>query len=89
MAQRSSSGRGGTATRTKRQGGNQTPNTPRISESEIARMRVDDIRGQLRRHGVSGISALRKPELVKTLTKTLRSSGAGRRSSGPAGRAGA
>ncbi|WBB51918.1 hypothetical protein O3597_28300 [Verrucosispora sp. WMMA2044] len=52
-------------------------------------MRVDDIRGQLRRHGVSGISALRKPELVKTLTKTLRSSGAGRRSSGPAGRAGA
>jgi hypothetical protein len=52
-------------------------------------MRVDDIRGQLRRHGVSGISALRKPELVKTLAKTLRSSGAGRRSSGPAGRAGA
>ncbi|MEG3634206.1 hypothetical protein [Micromonospora palythoicola] len=89
MAQRSSSGRGGTATRTKRQGGNQTPNTPRISEAEISRMRVDDIRGQLRRHGVSGISALRKPELVKTLTKTLRSSGAGRRSSGPAGRAGA
>ncbi|MFI7548568.1 hypothetical protein ACIBQ2_02375 [Micromonospora sediminimaris] len=89
MAQRSSSGRGGTATRTRRQGGNQTPNTPRISESEISRMRVDDIRGQLRRHGVSGISALRKPELVKTLAKTLRSSGAGRRSSGPAGRAGA
>ncbi|MTK00659.1 hypothetical protein FF096_01200 [Micromonospora sp. CP22] len=87
MAQRSSSGRGGTATRTRRQGGNQTPNTPRISEAEISRMRVDDIRGQLRRHGVSGISTLRKPELVKTLVKTLRSSGAGRRSSGPAGRA--
>nr|WP_239095844.1 hypothetical protein [Micromonospora lutea] len=52
-------------------------------------MRVDDIRGELRRYGVSGISALRKPELVKTLAKTLRSGGAGRRSSGPAGRANA
>ncbi|MDG4794167.1 hypothetical protein [Micromonospora sp. WMMD1082] len=52
-------------------------------------MRVDELRGQLRRYGVSGISALRKPELVKTLVKTIRSGGAGRRSSGPAGRAGA
>lgn len=87
MAQRNSSGRGGTATRTKRQPGNQTPNTPRVSEAEISRMRVDEIRGQLRRHGVSGISALRKPELVKTLVKTLRSGGAARRGTGPAGRA--
>ncbi len=89
MAQRNSSGRGGTATRTKRQTGNRTPNTPQISESEISRMRVDDIRGQLRRYGVSGISALRKPELVKTLVKTMRSGGAARRSTGPAGRASA
>ncbi|MEU9507692.1 hypothetical protein AB0D32_15590 [Micromonospora sp. NPDC048170] len=54
-------------------------------------MRADDIRGQLRRRGVAGISALRKPELVKTLAKTLRaerpSGGAARRSTGPAGRA--
>ncbi|SCL20513.1 hypothetical protein GA0070616_1998 [Micromonospora nigra] len=87
MAQRNSSGRGGTATRTKQQPGNQTPNTPRISESEISRLRVDEIRGQLRQHGVSGISGLRKPELVKTLAKTLRSGGAARRGTGPAGRA--
>lgn len=91
MAQRNSSGRGGTATRTKRQAGNQTPNTPTISESDISRMRVDEIRGQLRRRGVAGISALRKPELVKTLARTLRaerpSGGAARRSTGPAGRA--
>ncbi|MER7417948.1 hypothetical protein ABT346_14375 [Micromonospora peucetia] len=91
MAQRNSSGRGGTATSTKRQAGNQTPNTPTISESEISRMRVDEIRGQLRRRGVAGISALRKPELVKTLARTLRaerpSGGAARRSTGPAGRA--
>ncbi|MEU4771348.1 hypothetical protein [Micromonospora sp. NPDC023644] len=54
-------------------------------------MKVDEIRGQLRKRGVSGISALRKPELVKTLAKTLRaerpSGGAARRSTGPAGRA--
>ncbi|MFV2099695.1 hypothetical protein [Micromonospora sp. LOL_024] len=89
MAQRNSSGRGGTATGTKRQSRDASPNAPRISESEISRMRADDIRGQLRRYGVSGISALRKPELVKTLAKALRSGSAGRRSSGPAGRASA
>ncbi|MEU9515768.1 hypothetical protein [Micromonospora sp. NPDC048169] len=87
MAQRNSSGRGTTATRTKRQTGNQTPNTPRVSESAISRMKVDDLRSQLRRRGVSGISALRKPELVKTLARTMRGEGgAARRSSGPAGR---
>ncbi|SCE90928.1 hypothetical protein GA0070607_3097 [Micromonospora coriariae] len=52
-------------------------------------MRVDDIRGQLRKRGVSGISALRKPDLVKQLVRSLRaeSGGAARRSTGPAGRA--
>lgn len=87
MAQRNSSGRGTTATRTKRQTGNQTPNTPRVSESAISRMKVDDLRSQLKRRGVSGISALRKPELVKTLARTMRGEGgAARRSTGPAGR---
>ncbi|MBO4143222.1 hypothetical protein J5U46_24005 [Micromonospora tulbaghiae] len=87
MAQRNSSGRGTTATRTKRQTGNQTPNTPGVSESAISRMKVDDIRSQLRRRGVSGISALRKPELVKTLARSMRGEGgAARRSTGPAGR---
>ncbi|MEU7572396.1 hypothetical protein [Micromonospora sp. NPDC049240] len=89
MAQRNSSGRGTTATRTKRHTGNRTPNTPKVSESEISRMKVDDIRGQLRRRGVSGTSTLRKPELVKTLARTMRAEGRGgaaRRSTGPAGR---
>ncbi|MEW2443506.1 hypothetical protein AB0871_16935 [Micromonospora marina] len=50
-------------------------------------MKVDDIRSQLKRRGVSGISALRKPELVKTLARTMRGEGgAARRSTGPAGR---
>lgn len=82
MAQRSSAGRGGTATRTARRPGNQTSGTPQVSEATISRMRVDEIRGQLRQHGVSGISALRKPELVRTLVKTLR---AERRSGGTKG----
>ncbi|MET8911777.1 hypothetical protein [Micromonospora sp. NPDC004551] len=88
MAQRNSSSRGTTATRTKRQPGNQTANTPGVSESEISRMKVDDIRGQLRRRGVSGLSAMRKPDLVKTLVRRLRSEqgGAARKSTGPAGR---
>ncbi|MEU8182416.1 hypothetical protein AB0B86_16820 [Micromonospora sp. NPDC049047] len=49
-------------------------------------MRVDDIRGQLRKRGVSGISALRKPDLVKQLVRSMRA-GAGRSSTGPTGRA--
>ncbi|MEV0001141.1 hypothetical protein AB0H28_02490 [Micromonospora sp. NPDC050980] len=59
-----------------------------VSESEISRMKIDDIRGQLRRRGISGISALRKPELVKTLARTMRAEGRGaaRRSTGPGGR---
>jgi hypothetical protein len=86
MAQRNSSSRGTTAT--KRKPGNQTANTPGIKESEISRMKVDDIRGQLRRRGVSGISAMRKPDLVKTMVRALRSEqgGAARKSTGPAGR---
>ncbi|WP_434741831.1 hypothetical protein [Micromonospora sp. SH-82] len=89
MAQRNSSGRGGTAT--KRRAGNQSPATPGISESELSRLRVDEIRMRLRRLGVTGVSALRKPDLVKTLARSLRSgrrtAGAGRTSTGPAGRA--
>ncbi|WP_229688446.1 hypothetical protein [Micromonospora yangpuensis] len=54
-------------------------------------MRVDELRIRLRRHGVSGVSGLRKPELVKALARAMRSArrsgGAGRTSTGPAGRA--
>jgi hypothetical protein len=68
MAQRSSPGRGGAATATK----SRSSWTSGVSESEIARLRVDEIRSQLRERGVSGISTLRKDDLVKTLVKTLR-----------------
>ncbi|MGX7669633.1 hypothetical protein [Plantactinospora sp. DSM 117369] len=40
-------------------------------------MKVDDIRGQLRKRGVSGISALRKMDLVKSLVRTLKAESRG------------
>ncbi|MGA3541359.1 hypothetical protein ACK8GE_18905 [Micromonosporaceae bacterium DT194] len=72
MAQRNSTGRGATRTATKNRPGNQTPGTPRVAESDISRLRVDELRGQLRDRGVRGTSGLRKPELVQTLVRTLR-----------------
>lgn len=54
------------ATKTSR---NDTPNTPDVSESKIARMKVDELRRRLRGHGVKGTEDLRKPDLVKKLIK--------------------
>jgi hypothetical protein len=60
--------------------GNRAPDTTQVRENEIARMKVDELRSQLRSHGVPGTSSLRKEELVKKLVKTLRSE---QRKSGP------
>ncbi|MEU4566557.1 hypothetical protein [Micromonospora sp. NPDC023956] len=81
MAQRNSSGRGGTATARRRTGSRQT------SPSDLGQLRVDEIRERLRGYGVPGISRLRKPELVQALAKAERRGGAGKRSTGPSGRA--
>jgi hypothetical protein len=75
MPQRSGSGKRGSATTTK-ESRNRTPNTPEVSESEIGRLKVDELRSRLKERGVSGISSLRKDELVKRLVKTLRAEGA-------------
>jgi len=73
MAQRSGSGkRGSTATK---KSGNRTPNTQDVSETEIRRLTVDELRSRLKEQGVTGTSSLRKEELVKTLVKTLRAEG--------------
>jgi hypothetical protein len=48
---------------------NDTPNTPDVSETAIAGMKADALRRKLRGHGVKGTADLRKPELVKQLTK--------------------
>ena len=49
--------------------GNDTPNTPEVKESAIARMKVDELRRTLRDRGVKGTADLKKPELVKKLIK--------------------
>ena len=48
---------------------NDTPNTPDVSESKIARMKVGELRRELDNRGVKGTEGLKKPELVKKLIK--------------------
>src|SRR4029453_15740874 len=72
MATRSGSRRGSGSTATKDQPGNQTPNTPDIKESEIAALKVDQLRDRLRRRGITGTGDMRKDELVKALIKAMR-----------------
>ena len=54
---------------------NDTPNTPGVNESEIARLKVSELRSRLSRQGVKADEGLKKPELVKKLVKALTGSG--------------
>ena len=59
---------------------NDTPNTPDVSESKIARMKVDELRRALKNRGVKGTEGLKKPDLVNKLIKAeARSSKSGRK----------
>ena len=59
---------------------NDTPNTPDVSESKIARMKVDELRRALKNRGVKGTESLKKPDLVNKLIKAeARSSKSGRK----------
>jgi hypothetical protein len=49
---------------------NETPNTPDLYESDLGRMRVDELRQMAREHNIAGQSRMRKPELVKALLKS-------------------
>src|SRR5512139_2997989 len=84
MPTKSSSERGSGSTATTNPPGNQTPNTPDINESEIARLKVDQLRDRLRRRGVTGTADMHKDELVKALIRTMRD-GAKKSTSGSAG----
>src|SRR4051795_3864712 len=44
--------------------GNQTPNTPDVSETELRERKVEELRDEARREGISGASEMRKEELV-------------------------
>jgi hypothetical protein len=52
--------------------GNQTANTPDLSETELRAKKVDELRQLARSEGVSGASSLRKDELVKAISKAHR-----------------
>ena len=64
------------------QPGNQTPNTPEVSETELREMSVDELREKAKDAGIGSTSDLRKDELVEALVK------AGRGRAGDAGRRG-
>ncbi|MET7804158.1 SAP domain-containing protein [Micromonospora chersina] len=72
MPTKNGSGRGSGSTATTNPPGNQTPNTPDINESEIARLKVDQLRDRLRRRGVTGTADMRKDDLVKALVKAMK-----------------
>jgi hypothetical protein len=59
---------------------NDTPNTPQVRESAIAKMKVDELRRKLRAHGVEKTAELKKPELVKKLIKAETAATTGKRS---------
>lgn len=67
--------------------GNQTPNTPDVSETELRNKKVDELRQEARDEHISGASGLRKEGLVKAVAKARQDDhdggqGANSRSSG-------
>ncbi|PNH85119.1 Rho termination factor N-terminal domain-containing protein [Arthrobacter sp. AFG20] len=61
--------------------GNQTPDTPEVSETELREMKVDELRQEARDENISGASGMRKEELVKEVANA-RSEGAGNNDGG-------
>jgi Rho termination factor, N-terminal domain len=56
----------------KNQPGNQTPNTPGLSETDLRAKKVDELRQLARSEGVTGVSSMRKDELIKAISKAYR-----------------
>jgi hypothetical protein len=54
--------------------GNQTPNTPDVSETELREHTVDELRDEARREGVSATSDMRKEELVQAVAQARQGS---------------
>src|SRR4051794_34149728 len=54
--------------------GNQTPNTPDVSETELREHKVDELRDEARREGISGASDMRKEELVGAVAQARQGS---------------
>ncbi|WP_213452335.1 Rho termination factor N-terminal domain-containing protein [Rhizomonospora bruguierae] len=52
--------------------GNETPNTPGISESELRGLKLDELRDRARAKGVKGATSMRKQELVEAVSKAYK-----------------
>jgi hypothetical protein len=57
--------------------GNQTPNTPDVSETELRKMKVDELRTEAREENITGASGMRKDELVKEVANARSKDGEG------------
>jgi hypothetical protein len=64
------------------QPGNQTPDTPDLSETELRALKVDELRERARAEGVESVADLRKEELVGAISQAH---AAGGRSAGSGG----
>ena len=65
--------------------GNDTPNTPGLSETELREMKFDDLRERAREEGVSGASSMKKEELVDAVSARYRDGAGGARGGGNGG----
>lgn len=61
------------------QPGNQTPNTPDVSETELRDLKVDELRERARDAGIPGVSTLKKEELVDAISQQSRGGGSSSR----------
>ena len=53
--------------------GNQTPNTPGVSETELRDKTLDELREYAKDAGLSGVSGMKKDELIAALSEASRS----------------
>lgn len=53
----------------KDQPGNQTPDTPELSETELREMKVDELRDRAKQEGIGSTSSMRKGELVDAVSQ--------------------
>ncbi|GLB65570.1 Rho termination factor N-terminal domain-containing protein [Arthrobacter mangrovi] len=59
--------------------GNETPNTPNVSESELRGMKADELREEAKKAGISGVHDMRKEELVDAVAQARSGRDSGQR----------
>ena len=67
---------------------NDTPNTPDVDESKIARMKASELRTRLARRGVKGTADMKMPELIDRVIKAELKSAKGGKTAGRSAKSG-